>query len=75
MSGIMASYLIIQGLGKNVSAEQTSDVYNRWITNWFLTDAKRLCQMYQELDYTPNWLPETARKLTNFNSLKIKRNF
>jgi hypothetical protein len=31
--------------------------------------------MYQELDYPPQWLAETARKLTNFNRSNQKEVF
>lgn len=75
MTGIVVSHLIIQSLGKNIPTERSSEIYNRWITNWFAADAKRLCQIYRELDYAPHWLAETARKLVNFNRSKQKEVF
>ncbi|MEI8381509.1 MAG: tryptophan 7-halogenase [Planctomycetota bacterium] len=50
LSGITAGKLIAGVLNGHSSATEAASVYNSWLSDWFLNDAKKLIHFYSELD-------------------------
>jgi hypothetical protein len=49
MSGIAAGHLIANVLDRRVAAEAAANMYQHWLSEWFVREAMRLATFYRQL--------------------------
>lgn len=59
MSGLLSANLIAGVLNLLTPPKQAALTYNRWMQDWFLSDVKRMREIYSNLRQPPYWLVAT----------------
>jgi flavin-dependent dehydrogenase len=66
MSGMMAAHLLDKLLIEGENVDHVSQVYRRWVSNWYEHDISHLIDLYKRHPWSPSWVNTLMERRVNY---------